>query len=114
MLLMTSPNAKVAVDEWVLQSVAMGELQAQHPSFVPMVERMAELLLTVVGQGLMLRVLICAVLSYMDVISDAMVIQQYRSSGELTAAEVSLGFLGANMVIQIALCIVQTSAMERS
>jgi hypothetical protein len=113
MLIVTSPNAKLAVDEWVLQSVAMGELQERHPWFVPMVERIAELLLTLVGRGMQLRVLLCAVLSYMDVISDAQVIEQYFASGQLMAAQASLGFLGLNMLFQIILCVVQTFAIPR-
>jgi hypothetical protein len=72
-----------------------------------MVERMAELLITLVSRGVKLRVLICALLSYLDVFSDAVVIRQYFAVGELTAAQASLGFLGANMVFQIALCIIQ-------
>ena len=72
-----------------------------------MVERMAELLLTLVGGGVKLRVLICTLLSYLDVLSDSIVIRQFFAAGELTAAHASLGFLGANMVLQIALCIMQ-------
>jgi hypothetical protein len=107
MLIMTSPNAQVAVHEWLLQSEALREMQEQQPCFVPMVERIAELLLTLVGRGVKLRVLICALLSYLDVISDAVVIRQFFADGEVTAAWASLGFLGANMVLQIALCIGQ-------
>ena len=58
MLIMTSPNAQVAVQEWLLQSQALQEMQEQQPCFVPMVERMAELLLTLVGSDIKLRVLI--------------------------------------------------------
>jgi hypothetical protein len=104
---MTSPNAQVAVHEWLLQSEAMREMQEQQPCFVPMVERMAERLLTLVGLGVKLRVLICALLSYLDVLSDAIVIRQFFDAGELTAARASFGFLGANMVLQIVLCITQ-------
>jgi hypothetical protein len=107
MLIMTSPNAQTAVHEWVLQSEAMREMEEQQPCFVPMVERMAELLLTLVSRGVKLRVLICVLLSYLDVISDGIVIRQFFSDGEVTAARASLGFLGANMVAQIALCIAQ-------
>ncbi len=107
MLIMTSPNAQAAVHEWVLQSEALLEMEEQQPCFVPMVERMAELLLTLVSRGVKLRVLVCALLSYLDVISDAVVIRQYISDGELTAAKASFGFLGANLVFQIALCITQ-------
>jgi hypothetical protein len=107
MLIMTSPNSQTAVHEWVLQSEAMQEMQEQQPCFVPMVGRMAELLLSLVGSGVKLRVLISALLSYLDVFSDAVVIQQLFAAGELTAAQASLGFLGANMVLQIALCIAQ-------
>ncbi len=107
MLIMTSPSAQVAVHEWVLQSEALQEMQEQQPCFVPMVERMAELLLTLVGRDVKLRVLICALLSYMDVLSDAVVIRQYVADGDETAARASLSFLGANMVFQIVLCIVQ-------
>ncbi len=89
MLIMTSPSAQVAVQEWVLQSEAMQEMQEQQPCFVPMVERMAELLLTRVGRGVHLRVLICALLSYLDVISDAIVIREFFALGELTAAQAS-------------------------
>ncbi len=38
--------------------------EQQHVCFVPMVERMAELLLSLVGSGVMLRVLISALQSY--------------------------------------------------
>ncbi len=107
MLIMTSPSAQVAVHEWLLQSEALREMQEQQPSFVPMVKRMAELLVTLVSQGVKLRVLICALLSYLDVLSDAVVIRQYFAAGEVTAAQASLGFLGANMVLQIAVCISQ-------
>jgi hypothetical protein len=72
-----------------------------------MVERMAELLLTLVGSGVKLRVLICALLSYLDVLSDAVVIRQYFADGEVMAAQASLGFLGANLVFQTVLCIIQ-------
>jgi hypothetical protein len=106
-LIMTSPSAQVAVHEWLLQNEAMEEMQEQQPAFEPMVERMAELLLTLVGSGVKLRVLICALLSYLDVLSDAIVIRQYFADGEVTASQASLGFLGANMVFQIALCIGQ-------
>ncbi len=107
MLIMTSPNAQTAVQEWVLQSEALREMEEQQPCFVPMVERMAELLLTLVGRGMKLRVLICALLSYLDVLSDAVVIRQYIAGGEVTAAQASLGFLGTNMVLQIVICIAQ-------
>ncbi len=107
MLIMTSPSAQVAVQEWVLQSEALREMQEQQPCFVPMVERMAELLLTLVGRGVKLRVLTCALLSYLDVLSDGIIIRQYVADGEVTAARASLGFLGANMVFQIVLCITQ-------
>ena len=101
MLITTSPNAKLAVHEWALHSVAMGELQERHPWFVPMVERIAEQLLTLVGRGVQLRVLTSAVLSYMDVISDVQVIQQYFAAGQLAAAQASLGFLGLNMLFYV-------------
>jgi hypothetical protein len=107
MLIMTSPSAQVAVQEWVLQSEALREMEEQHPCFVPMVERMAELLLTLVSRGVKLRVLICALLSYLDVLSDGIIIRQFFADGEVTAARASLGFLGANTVLQIALCIAQ-------
>jgi hypothetical protein len=107
MLIMTSPNALAAVDEWLLQSEALREMQEQHPCIVPMVERMAERLLTLVGLGVKLRVLICALLSYLDVLSDAIVIRQFFDAGELTAAQASIGFLGVNLVVQIVLCIAQ-------
>jgi hypothetical protein len=107
MLIMTSPNAHVAVHEWLLQSEAMREMQEQHPCFAPMVERMAELLLTLVGWGVKTRVLMCTLLSYLDVISDGIVIRQYLADGEVTAAQASLGFLGANLLFQIVLCIAQ-------
>jgi hypothetical protein len=97
----------VAVQEWVLQSEALQEMEEQHPCFVPMVERMAELLITLVSWGVKLRVLICALLSYLDVLSDGIVIRQYFADGEVTAARASLGLLGANMVFQIALSIAQ-------
>jgi hypothetical protein len=100
-------NAQGAVHEWMLQSEAMREMQEQHRCFVPMVERIAELLLTAVGRGVKLRVLICALLSYLDVISDVTVIQQYIADGQLLAAQASLSFLGANLVLQIGLCITQ-------
>ncbi len=107
MLIMTSSSAHVAAHEWVLQSEALREMQEQQPCFVPMVERMAELLLTLAGSGVKTRVLICALLSYMDVLSDGIVIRQYFADGEVTAAQASLGFLGANLAVQIALCIIQ-------
>jgi hypothetical protein len=113
-LIMTSPNAQVAVHEWVLQSEALREMQEQQPCFVPMVKRMAELLLTLVGRGVKLRVLICALLSYLDLFSDAVVIRQYFADGEVTAAQASLGFLGANMMLQIALCIGQNFRSPRA
>ena len=52
MLIMTSPSAQVAVQEWVLQSEALREMEEQQPCFVPMVERMAELLLSADARGL--------------------------------------------------------------
>jgi hypothetical protein len=61
-----------------------------------------------VGRDVQLRVLFSAVLSYMDVISDVQVIQQYFDAGQLTAAQASLGFLGLNMGIQIIICAVQS------
>jgi hypothetical protein len=113
MLIMTSPSAQAAVHEWLLQSEALREMQEQQPCFVPMVERMAELLLTLVGWGVKLRVLICALLSYLDVLSDAVVIRQFVADGEVTAARASLGFLGANMVFQIIICIAQNFRSPR-
>jgi hypothetical protein len=68
---------------------------------------MAERLLTLVGPGVKLRVLFCGLLSYLDVLSDAIVIWQFFDAGDLTAAQASLGFLGFNIVLQIALCIAQ-------
>ena len=56
MLIMMSSNVQIAVQEWLLQSEALREMQEQQPCFVPMVERMAELLLTLVGRGVKLRV----------------------------------------------------------
>jgi hypothetical protein len=59
MLSMTSPSAQVAVHEWLLQSEALREMQEQQPCIVPMVERMAELLLTLVGSDIKLRARCC-------------------------------------------------------
>jgi hypothetical protein len=106
-LLMMCPNAQTAVDEWLLQSVAMGEMRQQHPWFVPLIEQIAERLLTLVGHGLKLRLAVCALLTYGDVLSDAMVIRQYFAGGQIAAAQMSIAFIGANVVLQIIISVAQ-------
>jgi hypothetical protein len=100
-------RAAPAIQAWVRQFPALQQLQALHPWVLVMVQQIAAALLTQASWGLHMRVLLCGLLTYLDLGSDLLVTKQYLDDGEVTGAALTLSFLAVNMSFQVALCVGQ-------
>jgi hypothetical protein len=100
-------RATSATHSWARGFPALTELQAVQPWFFVMVLQIGQSLLVKGNLGMYMRVLFCGMLTYLDLGSDILVIRQYLESGELTGALLSLGFLALNLILQIAICVIQ-------
>jgi hypothetical protein len=72
-----------------------------------MVEQIAQALLRQASWGLYMRVIVCGVLTYLDLSSDILVTKQYFESGEVTGATLTICFLVMNLALQIILVVAQ-------
>ena len=77
-----------AVDEWIMRSRAMQELDLEYVWFRPMIESMAYKLLEEASWGLAMRVIIGAMICVSDVATDVyMVFYFFSKSGDLGTGE---------------------------
>jgi hypothetical protein len=100
-------QAAPATQAWVRRYVALSQLHALHPWVFVMVEQIATVLLKKASLGIHIRVLFCGMLTYLDLGSDILVAKQYLESGEVTGAMLTISFLALNLILQVALCVVQ-------
>jgi len=100
-------RAAPAIQAWIRQFPALQQLQALHPWVFVMLQRIAAVLLMQASWGIYLRVLFCGLLTYLDLASDLLVTKQYLEHGEVTGATLTLSFIAANLMFQVALCVVQ-------
>ncbi|GMH77977.1 hypothetical protein TL16_g07607 [Triparma laevis f. inornata] len=107
--LMTEQLAEAGVNEWRVQNRAVKELMEAHVWFEPMAVVLGKGLVKTAAWGVMSRVMIGAILSVTDLVTDLVVLHQFWSGGDkfsgyrnaqLTSFAVSVLFQLAIVAIQ--------------
>ncbi|GMH82077.1 hypothetical protein TL16_g09141 [Triparma laevis f. inornata] len=105
--LMTEHLAEAGVNEWRVQNRAVKELMAEEVWFEPMAAVLGKGIVKSAAWGLMARVIVGAVLSMTDLITDLFVLWQYWEGGErmLKYRNASLASLTMSIVLQLAVVV---------
>ena len=101
--LLGSTSSELGVEEWILTSKAMQELDRNIIWFRPMMNRIAMRLLADVAWGAKLRLYTGAALSIMDMITDVMAVRRFWLLGNYGYAYANIGFIAASLFIQLIL-----------
>ena len=100
-VLLGSTSSDIAVEDWILTSPAMQELDRNLIWFRPMMNRMAMRLLAKVAWGAKSRLYTGAFLSSMDLITDLATIRRFWLTGNYNFAYANIAFIGAALLIQL-------------
>jgi len=101
MFLLTTTEPSAAVDSWLKDNKELEESVTDNIWFEPMMNTIAKELLKKSNLGLKWRVGLGAGLSIMDMITDAVVINTYRASGNTAGAYSLMAMIGANVSVQL-------------
>ena len=93
-------TASAGVDEWIHQFSALQEIDRENVWFRPMVEYMGYVLVGEVHWGVKFRVILGAVLSLLDILSDVLVSLIYYRNGQLGYFNSMVGMLAINCTLQ--------------
>jgi hypothetical protein len=88
--LLSNTQPIVAVNEWINTYRALGELRDLYPWYEPMVNTLAVSILRKGNAGLRARVILGLVLSTLDVVTDALMVMQFKRDGEDYFANVTI------------------------
>jgi hypothetical protein len=113
-ILMANATAEAAVDEFIKTFPSLGELDREYVWFRPMMEAVSAELLSKVALGVQLRAALGAGLSIADMVSDAVVIMDFYDKGQTGFARSLMGMIGANMLLQAGIVLVQTSGLKKN
>jgi hypothetical protein len=94
-------TAEAAVDEWLRNHRALKELDQEEVWFRPMMNVVAQRLLSEVPWGLKMRVFLGAGLSILDLITDINVIVLYSATGRIGYATTLTWMLATCMIFQL-------------
>ena len=108
-IMMGSTSADLAVEDWILTSPAMQELDVELIWFRPMMNRIATRLLASAAWGAKFRLYIGATLSIMDMITDTLAILRFLKNGQDRFAYANIAFICVNVLLQLLLVYGQNS-----
>jgi len=110
-ILASSTTPALAVEEWVLASKAMYELDKSVVWFRPMMVSIASRLLARVLWGAKFRLYFSAALSIMDLLTDIQVIYFFYKTGSYNYALINIAFIASNLLVQLLLAYAQNRKM---
>jgi len=99
--LLANKEFAVAVDAWRLANTILQPLFDHSPVFGSIMTAVAKHLLASSNMGLAKRVTLGALLSIMDMITDAGVINTYRASGKTSEATSLIAMIGSSLAAQL-------------
>jgi hypothetical protein len=105
--LLSNTQPIVAVNEWINTYRALGELRDLYPWYEPMVNTLAVSILRKGNAGLRARVILGLVLSTLDVVTDALMVMQFKRDGEDYFANVTIACCCTCIFINIILVVAQ-------
>ena len=114
MLLMSNATGEAAVDEHIRMFPALGDLDREFRWFRPMMDAIATELMSGVAYGVQLRAGLGAGLSFVDMVSDTLIINKYFATGKAHFAKPLLACVGANIVLQVVIVLVQTVGLKKN
>jgi len=106
-LLITSTQSDLAVDEWILTFPATKELDKNLIWFRPMMNRIAMRLLARALFGAKFRLFFGAALSILDLLTDIQTIVRFINEGKNGFAKASIAFIGVSLLLQILIAFAQ-------
>ncbi|GMI04882.1 hypothetical protein TrVE_jg12127 [Triparma verrucosa] len=103
--------AETGVDQWKLQNRAVKQLIALYPFLEPMAVVLGKGIVKTAPWGLMWRVSVGATLSFVDLVTDILVLKQFLDGGEemLSFAKLSILSLSLTVLLQLILVVLQNS-----
>ena len=114
MLLMSNATCEAAVEEHNRMFPALGGLDREFNWFRPMMDAIAAELMNKVAYGVKVRADLGAGLSMADMISDTVVILDFRRTGNMHYASLLMGMIGLNLVFQLLIAFLQTVGLKQS
>jgi len=113
MLLMSNATGEAAVDEHIRMFPALCDLDREFNWFRPMMDAIAAELMNKVAYGVKVRAGLGAGLSMADMISDTIVILDFRRTGSMHYARLLMGMIGLNLVLQFVIAFLQTVGLKK-
>jgi hypothetical protein len=113
MVMMANVTAAAAVDEFIMNYQALGELDREYRWFRPMVVAIATELMSAVAWGVKFRAYLGAGVSAADALSDAYMIKTFYDMGDTGAAKGLLAMVGANLAAQMLVVYGQTQGLKK-
>jgi len=114
MMLMSNATGAAAVYELIKTFPAMGDLDREFRWFRPMMDAIATELMSRVEFGVKVRAGMGAGLSFVDMVSDTLIIKKYFASGQAHFAKPLLACVGFNVGWQVAIVLVQTVGLKKN
>ena len=113
-LLVSESTSVSAVDEWIQRYPALGEFDAAHAWFRPLVYEIAKKLKANVSWGANQRLYVGASLSVLDMVSDIyMIVEYWNTPGKENTAVALLTCLLMNLAAQLLIVIAQNMKAPR-
>ena len=113
LMLISNPSGAEAVDEWFLNDPAMQELEVKVPLLRPFLNVVAQNLLQRAVWGSAFRSYSGAVISVVDMLSDAVMIRQFYQTGSAAAARATIALIGANLLVDCFATYIQNKKKPR-
>ena len=113
MLLMSNATGEAAVDQHIRMFPALGGLDREFNWFRPMMDAIATELMNKVAYGVKVRAGIGAGLSMADMISDTIVILDFRRTGNIHYASLLMGTIGLNLALQLMMACIQSLGLKK-
>jgi hypothetical protein len=111
--ILSNATGDSAVDEFIMTFPALSGLDREYKWFRPMMTAIATELMSKVLFGVKARAGLGASMSFLDMASDAFIVVEYFNTGRNGAAYALLCMLGANLVWQLLLVVLQTAGLKR-
>jgi hypothetical protein len=113
-ILLTNVTSDAAVQEWIVASPALRELEEEFSWFTPMFEGIAGELLAATPFGVKLRAYSGAALSFLDIASDSYIIVDMYIDGRVGFARVLLAMIAINLFVQLLVAWGQTNNLKKN
>ena len=112
--LMVGNTYQDAVSEWITTHETMEKLAVEEPFFRPFITTVAKVVHERPDWGVRGRVILGALLSIADMITDINMIVQFFNTGHDSAAWATIFMISSNMVVQLVLVIWQNGRKPRA